>query len=339
MPGPGVELDAVELWVGDLGQTRHFLETAFGFESLAVDDGPEEEMAHLAGGAVSLILRRGTSAESAVARHVALHGDTLADVALAGADPGAIVERALAAGLRVFGSAQRPTIDLSGQGTVCHSVQRTRLADGPAPGSGRTLGMGAVDHVAYCLPWGTIERTAGIYEDVFGLERLDVGDCEVVGAEGTGMRSAVLRSPAGFTVVLTEPSAEGGNGQTQRFVDAHGGPGVQHIAIAYDDLITAMESLRSRGVQFLSVPAEYFDQAEQRVASGGDRPVPWDALRRLGILVDHDEQGLLFQIFTRPLGARPTFFFELIQRSGATGFGANNVRALFAAVQAAHAET
>jgi 4-hydroxyphenylpyruvate dioxygenase len=169
-----------------------------------------------------------------------------------------------------------------------------------------------------------------------GLGRIDVGEAEEVGGEAAGMRSAVLRSGSGFTVVLTEPISQASTGQTQRFVDAHAGPGVQHAALAYDDLVTAVESLRFKGVQFLPIPSEYYEQAQQRLPH---RSIPWDALRRLGILVDADEQGLLFQLFTLPLTDRGTLFFELIQRSGGIGFGANNVQALFAAVQAAMEDT
>jgi 4-hydroxymandelate synthase len=336
-----VALHGIELWVGDLGAVRMLLTTAFGFEPRvgAADDLDgaldDAEVAVLGCGDVVMVLRQGESPESTIARHVASHGDTVGDVALACADPGAVVRRALDHGLDVFGSEDHPTIDLTGERTVCHSVRGARPRQARGPGMAGGSGIRGIDHVAYCLPWGTAERAARVYEVVFGLGRVDVGDSEMVGGDDVGMRSIVLRSRLGFTVVLTEPTSEGGAGQTQRFVDAHAGPGVQHAAIACDDLIATVESLRSRGVEFLAVPGRYFDDAQRRLC---DQPVPWEALRRLEILVDCDEQGLLFQLFTRPLAGRPTFFFELIQRAGATGFGVNNVRALFAAVQAAIAD-
>jgi 4-hydroxymandelate synthase len=188
-----------------------------------------------------------------------------------------------------------------------------------------------VDHVAYCLPWGSAEPAAQAYEDVFGLRRIDTDSFDGIGDDGTGMRSIVLRSGLDFTVVLTEPLTPDGTGQTQRFVDAHAGPGVQHIALDFRDLIAAVKSLRLAGVEFLPIPADYYDRAAERL---GDLPVSWSELRGLEILADADDQGLLFQIFTLPVTERGTFFFEFIQRAGATGFGANNVRALFAAVHA-----
>lgn len=332
-PRPRVQLDCIEMWVGDLGHTESLLTTAFGFEALSVpaEHAPDEMTARLACGGVCVVLRQGASPESPIARHVALHGDTVGDVALACTDPGAVVERAHAFGLEVFGPQDRPTIVVFGDRTVCHSVRTARTAPEPLPTTDDRPTMRAVDHVTYCLPYGTTEHAAQVYQEVFGLVRVDVSDFEEVGGEAIGMRSVVLRSPIGFTVVLTEPSAANSTGQTQRFIDAHAGPGVQHAAIVYDDLIRAVGWLRSRGVEFLAAPGEYFDQAERRMRHAD---LPWDALRRLEILVDSDEHGLLFQLFTRPLAGRPTYFFEFIQRAGATGFGANNVKALFAAVQA-----
>ena len=339
-----VALHGIELWVGDLGAVRTLLTTAFGFEprdGAGDGDGPngahaDAEVTVLGCGDVDVVLRQGDSPESTIARHVARHGDTVGDVALACADPGDVVRRALDHGLDVFESEGHPTVDLTGERTVCHSVRR----GGPRPAERRAAtaggsGLRGIDHVAYCLPWGTAERAAHAYEEVFGLGRVDVGDSERVGGDDIGMHSIVLRSRLGFTVVLTEPTSEGGTGQTRRFIDAHAGPGVQHAAIACDDLVAIVETLRSRGAEFLTVPDRYFDDAQRRLC---DQPVPWEALRRLEILVDRDEQGLLFQLFTRPLAGRPTFFFELIQRAGATGFGVNNVRALFAAVEAAIAD-
>jgi 4-hydroxymandelate synthase len=328
-----VELDLLELWVGDLAATQRLLTTVFAFQpcDTPVRRGPDEQAVCLAGGAVRVIVRQGSSPASPVARHVAAHGDTIADVALVCADPDAVADRALAHGLRVWDAAGTPTIDLFGDRTVCHSLRPARLVPDPVPA--RTgLEICGIDHVAYCLPWGFAEPAARAYQAVLGLDRVDVGDAEQVGGPAAGMRSVVLRSAAGFTVVLTEPVRAASSGQTQRFLDAHAGPGVQHAAFAYDDLVPAVESLRGRGARFLPIPDDYYVQARRRLAQ---QPIPWEALRRLGILVDADDRGLLFQLFTLPLTARGTFFAELIQRAGAVGFGAHNVRALFAAVHAA----
>jgi 4-hydroxymandelate synthase len=332
-PPPPVSIDALELWVGAIGPARHLLSTAFGFQPAGSRAGGErdEAAACLASGDVRVILREGTSPANPVSRHVARHGDTVADVALVCADPAAIAARALAHGLMVSGGPDSAKIDLFGDQTVCHTVRRARLAGGPAPPPARPP-VRAIDHVAYCLPWGFAETAARLYEEVFGLHRADADSFDGVGDESTGMRSIVMRSEPGLTVVLTEPAGRVSTGQTQRFVDAHGGPGVQHVALAYDDVLAAVESLRSSGVEFLPVPGGYYEQAQRRLPG---LAIEWDTLRRLGILIDADDDGLLLQQFTRPIADRGTFFVEVIQRAGATGFGANNVRALFAAVQAA----
>ncbi|GGW85951.1 VOC family protein [Streptomyces galilaeus] len=331
--GWDIALDALELWVADLSSTQRLLTAVLGFQLVGVptERKPDEEAVFLVNGGVRVILRQGMSEENPIARHVRQHGDTVADVALVCADPAAVANRAVAHGLRVWGTPDTPRIDLFDDGTVCHSVRRAPSFCGPPAGESPQMRM--IDHVGYCLPWGSADTVASAYEKVFGLQRADADSLNEVGNKATGMRSIVLRSALGFTVVLTEPASPASTGQTQRFLDAHAGPGVQHAAFGWghDDLFAAVESLRSSGLEFLPVPDAYYAQAQQRLP---EAPVPWETLRRLGILVDADDQGLLFQLFTRPITSHGTFFIELIQRSGAVGFGANNVRALFEAVQA-----
>lgn len=333
-PGCEVALDVLEFWVRDLRGTAELLIAGFGFRPLSavVGGGPDEEATCLVCGGVSIVLRQGTTPANPLARHVAIHGDTVADVALTCADPEALLARARRHGLLVAPGHGCERVDVSGDGTIWHSIRRHGLAVADAPSEGG-LDMLGVDHVACCLPAGQGRAVAEAYERVFGLVPVDVGDAAVVGDDDVlGMRSQVLRSGAGFTVVLTEPARPGGSGQIERFLAEHRGPGVQHAALAYEDLCGAVTALRDRGVSFLPTPGLYYEQSRERLA---DHELAWDALRRLEILVDSDDDGLLFQLFTGPIADRRTFFVELIQRSGATSFGANNVRALFAAVQAA----
>ena len=327
-----VALDLLELWVRDLRATRRELTTTFGFEprDLPFEPGDDEEVALLVCGGVRLVIRQGATLTSSITQHVERHGDTVADVVLVCTGADAVLERARRHGLEVF-SGERPKIDMTGDGTICHSVASTpRVPDAGPPA--HALPMIGVDHVACCLPHGAIEKVARAYRDVLGLVDVNAGDAQTVGG-GPGMRSAPLRSPRGFTMVLTEPASSSRGGQTQRFLEAHAGPGIQHAAITYDDLPAAVRALQSRGVEFLHAPSLYYEQSRKRLA-GED--LPWDTLRQLDILVDADEDGLLFQLFARPITSRGTFFFELIQRSGASGFGANNVRALFAAIEEAN---
>lgn len=324
-------IDALELWVDNLDLTRQRL-AGFGFEPVAtsVRPAPDEELVGLAAGSVTVLLRRGTTSTSPIARQVARHGDTVGDVGLVSPQVSEIAARARANGLAVSGTSDEPRIDMSGDQTLCHTV---RAASVVAPSDRRRSSpFVAVDHIACCLPVGATEAVARAFTAVFDLQRLDVGDGAEVGDDREGMRSVPLGSVSGgLTVVLTEPMSEGSLGQTQRFIDEHAGPGVQHAAVACSDLLEAVEACRSRGVEFLPVPEEYYEQAEARLQY---LRLPWDALRRMQILVDVEDGGLLMQLFSRPVTRRETFFFEMIQRAGATGFGANNVRALFAAVQA-----
>lgn len=332
---PTVELDAIELWVADLDRLRDQLTATFGFHAAKAPtharagSGDNHRAVGLINGGVRLIGRQGTHPGSSVARHVSEHGDTVADVTLRCHDPDAVIERALVRGLNVFGTPAAPKIDVCGDRTLCHTVLAQPLPLDVAPPD-RGPQMSGIDHLAYCVPWGSADRIAGIYHDVFGLPRIEAGSFDAVGGSESGMRSVVLGG-GGLTVVITEPLSENSTGQTQQFLDAHRGPGVQHAAIAYPDLPVAVESLRKRGVDFLSIPALYYHQARVRLPNPA---IPWSVLQRLGILVDADHHGLLFQLFAQPLTHRGPFFFEFIQRAGATGFGANNVRALFDAVQA-----
>jgi 4-hydroxymandelate synthase len=320
---PRVAFDFLELWVRDLDSIAHTLTIRFGFEREAHVD---ENAASFISGDVTVLVRQETLAASPIARHVAKHGDGVGDIALACDDVEALAERALAHGLKTSIDGNSARIDILGDETILHTV-RPRKATRPSDVG--VLPMRGVDHVTYCLPFGTMEHVARAYGHVFGLENVDVERGADVGDDDNGMRSRVLRSPAGFTVVLTEPMSATGWGQTQHFLRNHAGAGVQHAAVAYDDLIAAVQTLRSRGVPFLSVPQEHLEHSHQRLR---DHALPWTGLRREGILVDADSAGLLFQLFTAPVTADSSFFFEVIQRAGATGFGAANIRGLFAAL-------
>ncbi len=327
-------MDVVELWVGDLRRMLRVLTAQFGLElETAVPAGrpdrrDDDEVAKVGSGDVRFVIRQGRSATSAIARHVARHGDGIADVALVTDEVDRIAARADALGLIVTRHDDGVRVDLLGDGMMMHTV-RSRRAIAPVPR--RAAPIHAIDHVTYCLPWGALDAVARVYRAAFAMEVVPNGDCAEVGDLARGMRSAVLRADGGFTIVLTEPRSADGDGQTERFVHARGGPGVQHIAIACDDLIAAAAALRARGVAFLPVPAEILDRSHVRLR---DRPLRWDALRRHGILVDADAHGLLFQLFTRPIVESTGFFLELVERAGATGFGATNVSALFAAIDA-----
>jgi 4-hydroxymandelate synthase len=331
---PRVQLDAVELWVGDLEQTRRsFAQFGFTPNEAGLACHPDENIAGFISGQVRLVLRQGTTTANPITRHVARHGDGVGVLALRCDDVLEIAHRAASYGLATRVEHTGATIDLLGDGTIVHIVRNrpiVSLTSAPPTNAGPVPGN--IDHVTYCLPFGTIESVARCYREVFGLSPVVNDEFSEVGEQTTGMRSMVLRSVDGFTVVLTSPASATSAGQTQRFLTTHRGAGVQHVAFVCTDLAGTVQALRSKGVRFLDVPEDHLERSYRRLES---RALPWDVLRREQILVDADNEGLLFQLFTHPIIEGSGFFFEFIQRAGATGFGAANVRALFAAVDAA----
>jgi 4-hydroxyphenylpyruvate dioxygenase len=331
-----IALDALELWVGDLGEASRALSSMLELTpwKIAAVCRPGENVMALGGGTVAFVLRQSSDSGTQVARYVARHGDSIADIDLICPDADALVRRARDYGLKVRQETGNVQIDFLGEGSILHSLRHESIFAAPARPPYSDFYLRTVDHVTYCLPRGTLDPVARIYREVFGLEEVQVEGIRSESSAGpkidpNGMRSMVLRSSLGFTVVLTEPASSRVSGQIQRFLDAHSGPGVQHVAIESRDLAATAAHLRANGVSFLSVPEDYLERSYQRLH---DRDLRIEDLRRGNILADADANGLLFQTFTRPLTRNASFFIELIERAGATGFGSANVRALYAAV-------
>jgi 4-hydroxymandelate synthase len=278
---------------------------------------------------------------------VARHGDGLATIALAADDPDGALAEAVQRGavplpphlpLEPAGAGNR--VRVAAFGDVAHTFVRpgelltlsAGLAAGPAadtPAGPKPLAMlDAIDHVAACVPAGDLTATTRFYEGVLGFteifeEFIQVGD--------QAMNSRVVQSRSGgVTLTLLEPAPQGMPGQLDDFLKAHDGAGVQHLALRTADIATAVRTLSRRGVCFLSTPGSYYDELERRLGEVG---VPVGTLRELNVLVDRDNEGELFQIFTRSAHPRQTFFVEVIERLGALTFGTANIRALYEAVE------
>jgi 4-hydroxymandelate synthase len=199
---------------------------------------------------------------------------------------------------------------------------------------GPVSGLDAIDHVAACLPAGELLPTTDFYQQTLGFGQIFE---EYIEVGGQAMNSRVMQSPSGqVTLTLLEPDPSRNPGQIDDFLTAHGGAGVQHLALRTDDIATAVRSLAGRGVRFLSTPASYYDELERRLGPVG---VPLATLRELDVLVDRDEAGELFQIFTQSTHPRRTFFIEVIERLGALTFGSANIKALYQAVERERART
>ncbi|QLY29575.1 4-hydroxyphenylpyruvate dioxygenase [Nocardia huaxiensis] len=349
-------IDHIEFCVGDAQQSAFYLCTAFGFRTEGLG-GPETGLA----GQRSLLLRHGdirlvlTSAlepDHPAARYVAAHGDGVSCVALGTADARAAFDLAVARGAEPLaapreyrlGRERVVTAEVGGFGDVRHRfVQRSDPAGEFLPGAMSTLAtdpeprpelLRVVDHVAVCLPAGTLPATVAYYEQVFGFrtvfeEHIEVGE--------QAMNSKVVQSDStGVTFTLIEPDTAFRPGQIDRFLTAHRGAGVQHLAFLTADIIGAVTAFEDRGARFLHTPASYYAGLRARF---GDPGLGLEQLRDTHVLVDRDHWGEVFQVFSRSVHARETFFLELIDRHGAKTFGSGNIKALYQAVQTAESQS
>jgi 4-hydroxyphenylpyruvate dioxygenase len=197
---------------------------------------------------------------------------------------------------------------------------------GTAPSN---TGLVAIDHVAMAVAAGDLDRHIAFYVDAFGFEETHQED---VRTDYSAMRSKVVQGANGrVRFPIMEPAPGLRRSQIEKYIDAHGGAGVQHLAFQSADIITSV-SMLSDALDFLPTPATYYDVLESRVGNLSDE---LQALQRYGILADRDETGLLLQVFTKPIGPRPTLFLEVIERRGAKGFGGGNITALYEAVERA----
>ena len=346
------DTDHVELYVGDARAAAAQLCAQYGLRVYG-HGGPETGLAGqrsvlLGQGGIRILLTSGLSGGHRASRYVAQHGDGVAVVAFGCTDAGAAFAEAVAAGATPVSAPQTVThggsrvvvAEVSGFGDVTHRlVQRDPenpadpaflpgLLDMPAgvtePAAGDLLH--AIDHAAVCLPAGELDATVAYYERVFGFamifqEYIEVGE--------QGMHSKVVQSPSGgVTFTLIQPDISRRAGQIDDFLAWHEGAGVQHLALSTHDIVAAVRTLAERGVEFAQTPGSYYDMLAARL---GDTDVPVDDLRPLGILVDRDHWGQMYQIFAKSTHIRRTYFNELIDRHGARTFGTSNIPALYAA--------
>jgi 4-hydroxyphenylpyruvate dioxygenase len=352
--------DSIELWVGNARAAAGFLMSAFGFRCSAYA-GPETGVRDRASyvleqGDIRMIVTAPLSPSSPIARHVRRHGDGVRDLAWRVDDAVATFDAAVQRGATAVrmpheerdahGAIVRATVATYGD-TLHTFVDRSAYEAGPdgrdatfAPGysaddalpdpDGPTVGLQCIDHVVGNVAQGELGRWVSFYEDVMGFSQLTHFDDEQISTEYSALMSTVVWDGSTITMPINEPADGRRKSQIQEYVEAYRGPGVQHIALATDDIIATVDALRSRGVRFMRVPDEYYDDARRRIP---DVELPWRPMQRLNILVDRDRGGLLLQIFTETITDRPTLFFEIIERRGARGFGEGNFKALFEAIE------
>src|ERR687891_391911 len=312
--------DHVELWVGNAKQAAYFYERAMGFQPVAYA-GPETGVRDrtsyvLEQGEIRLVLTSALRPEHEIARHAHAHGDGVKDVAFAVADATDAYRQALQRGAR--GVAEPRWVEdehgrvelasIATYGETLHSfVNREGYEGAYLPGyqalesgNGRPetgVGLQLVDHVVGNVELGRMEDWVEFYERC---------------------------------LAINEPAEGKRKSQIEEYLEFYGGPGVQHIAFATEDIVGTVTALRERGIRFLVTPDAYYEDVGERV---GEIDEDWSALRRLKILADRDDEGYLLQIFTKTAQDRPTLFFEMIERHGAVGFGEGNFKALFEAIE------
>jgi 4-hydroxyphenylpyruvate dioxygenase len=335
--------DHLHWWVGNARHAAHFFASAFGFEIVGYA-GPETGWRDrtsylLRQGQVTFVVTNALDGDGEIADHVRRHGDGVRDIAYRVDDPAEAFERAVRRGARpVVG----PGTAVHAFGDTVHSFvgEQGPLLPGFEPSDlvvpGAPVGLVDWDHVVTNVAQGDLDASVDWYGQVFGLEELQHFGEEDIATEYSALRSTVVWNRGRVVQPINEPAEGLRQSQIAEFLDYYETPGVQHVALRTDDIVTTVARLRERGVRFLRVPETYYEDARRRLADL-DVELPWADLAELGILVDRDPGGHLLQVFTETVTGRPTAFLEVIQRCGARGFGEGNFKALFVSMEAEQA--
>ncbi|MBA9077759.1 4-hydroxyphenylpyruvate dioxygenase [Rufibacter quisquiliarum] len=344
--------DYLEFYVGNAKQSAYYYQSAFGYELVAYA-GPETGVRDRASyvlqqGKVRLVLTTSLQPDSAISEHVRLHGDGVKVMALWVEDAYKAYEETTRRGAKSAGEPQTLT-DEFGEvkiasiytyGETVHTfVERKNYTGAFMPGYVARksnmpitpVGFKHVDHCVGNVGWGEMNQWVDFYAQVMGFQLLLTFDDEDISTEYSALMSKVMSNGNGYVKFpINEPAEGKKKSQIEEYLDFYHGPGVQHIAIATDDIVHTVGELRRRGVEFLSVPGSYYEDLLERVGNIDEDLKP---LQDLNILVDRDNEGYLLQIFTKPVEDRPTVFYEIIQRKGAKSFGKGNFKALFESIE------
>ncbi len=348
--------DYVELYVGNAKQAAHFYKTAFGFESYAyagLETGLRDRVSYvLKQDKIRLVLTTPLKSTSPISDHIKQHGDGIKVIALWVDDATKAFEETTKRGAKPY---FQPTVEKDEFGEVVRSgihtygdtvhvfVERKNYNGIFLPGFEKwesdynpgTTGLKYIDHMVGNVELGGMNKWADFYANVMGFANLVTFDDKDISTQYTALMSKVMTNGNGrIKFPINEPAQGLKKSQIEEYLDFYEGPGCQHIAVATDDIVFTVSEMRKRGVEFLHVPGSYYDTVPERV---GEIAEDLENLKRLGIMVDRDEEGYLLQIFTKPVEDRPTLFFEIIQRKGAKSFGKGNFKALFESIEAEQA--
>jgi 4-hydroxyphenylpyruvate dioxygenase len=349
---PLLGTDYVEFYVGNAKQAAHYYKTAFGFQSFAyagLETGMKDRSSYvITQDKIKIVLTSPLNAESPINDHLAKHGDGVKVVALWVDDATKSWEETTKRGAKSY---MEPTKEEDQHGYVIRSgihtygdtvhifVERSNYNGvflpnyrkweshyNPAP-----VGLKYVDHMVGNVGWGEMNKWVEFYAKVMGFAQLISFDDKDISTDYTALMSKVMSNGNGrIKFPINEPAEGKKKSQIEEYIDFYNGAGVQHIAVATDNIIHTVSEMKNRGVEFLYVPSNYYDDLLDRV---GEIDEDIEPLKERGILVDRDDEGYLLQLFTKPQMDRPTLFFEIIQRKGAKSFGKGNFKALFEAIE------
>ena len=354
---PLLGTDYVEFYVGNAKQAAHFYKTAFGFQSLAykgLETGSKDEVSYvLQQGKIRLVLTTPLNSKSAINDHLRTHGDGVKVIALWVDDARKAYEETTKRGAKSyfepksqsdeFGEIISSGIYTYGE-TVHVFVERKNYKGVFFPGyvamesdyNPPSAGLKFIDHIVGNVGWGEMDTWVNWYEEVMGFVNFLSFDDKQIHTEYSALMSKVMSNGNGrIKFPINEPAEAKKRSQIEEYLDFYEGCGVQHLAVATDDIIATVKHMRTNGVEFLPPPPQaYYDAIPKRLGKHMKlMKEDISKLQEFSVLVDADEEGYLLQIFTKPLQDRPTLFFEIIQRMGAKGFGAGNFKALFESIE------
>ena len=349
---PIMGTDYVEIYTSNARQAAYFYQSAFGFKPVAhrgLETGVKDRESYVVQqDKIRFVLTSPLKGGTEIGAHIDKHGDGVRVIALWVDDAEYAYNTAVERGAKSYmepreesdehGKVVRSGIKIYGD-TVHIFVERKDYNGVFLPGyeawdSGmeiKPIGLKYVDHMVGNVELGKMNYWVKFYEDVLGFRQMLSFDDKDISTKYTALMSKVMSNGNGrIKFPINEPAKGVKKSQVEEYLDFYEGPGVQHVAVATDNIIDTIAKLRARGIQFLSIPDTYYDELEDRVGEIDEQTA---TLRKLGILVDRDDEGYLLQIFTKPIQPRPTMFFEIIQRKGATSFGKGNFKALFEAIE------
>jgi len=351
---PIQNFDYIEFYVGDAKHTAYYFTHGWGFVPIAyagLETGVRDRASYvLEQGNIRLIVTSALGPEGPISEHVHLHGDGVKDVAFRVDSAEQAYREATSRGARGvmepterrddFGSVKLASIATYGE-TIHTFVERQdykgvfmpgfRPLETSLPRRSRPAGLAGIDHVVGNVELGKMNEWVAFYEKVMGFTQMIHFDDRQISTEYSALMSKVMQNGSGrIKLPINEPAPGRKKSQIEEYLDFYRSPGVQHLALITDDIVATVRDLTERGIEFLRTPMNYYEHVLDRV---GHIDEDLRQLAELGILVDHDDEGYLLQIFSRPVVTRPTVFLEVIQRKGARGFGEGNFKALFEALE------